>query len=566
MEQDPSQWDTKGHPALPHPVRDRCWLIQNARHGGGNPTSASNFVVRRTAAIGDALAATVVADKLIERGIPVVFQSHPNCHCVLRRHPSLSGISEPNGFCHINLDGAYERDAGRRNKTFAQMFLERANEQLSNLGMNLGPPRNCKPRIYVQPGEGKLVYETFTKYPKPWVFICPRSNTYNVRQVADGTWAQAAPKIVGTKFWLGTHPAPPGIVDLHAQHFDHVILWLSVADLLVSVDTGPMHVAAALGVPVLAINQSSSPHLHLNDQNDFLEISPPGLACLNCQVNLCPINQVFPPCQSVPSELIATWANARLKGLSRDGISVVIPIARPPAERLNRCLAAVIQQVDEIVVTCDQNGKVPDGATRDPKIRYVQHRERDIGYGRNVNFGARHTLNNWLWLLNDDVYVAGDCAAKLLECAKPGVGLIGHLLRDPDGRIQHGGKFRTPGMRGWGHVSQGMLDNDIREVMEMENVTGASILVNRQAFYEINGNDEDFFFYAVDDDMCLSLRHRGYKIMFTPHATAVHEEAASSRHDGRIFDWVRQGNAAFDRKWRWWIDQNINTVPGKCNV
>lgn len=545
-------------------MKDRCWLITETRQGGGNMPTFNHFAVRRTAAIGDALAATVVADKLIAMGIPVIFQSHANCHCVLRRHPGLSGVTEPGGYCHVNLDGAYERDSGRRMKSFARMFLERANEQLQNLSINLGPPLNCKPRITVEKGERELINSQFQKYPKPWVFICPRSNTYAVRQVPDGIWAEAAAGIPGTKFWLGTLPAPSGIVDLHARHFDNVITWLSVADLLVSVDTGPMHVAAALGVPVVAINQSSSPHLHLNDQNDFVEISPPGLDCLNCQTNVCPKNSWIPPCQNVPPELIAQTVNWKLHGMSHhNSVSAVVPIARPPADRLNRCLAAIVDQVHEVVVTLDQRGAVPGGAMQHPKVRYVQTYERDIGYGRNVNFGARHTSGQWLWLLNDDCFPAGDCVAKLLECAQPGVGLIGHLLRYPDGRIQHGGKYRNPGMRGWGHIAQNHFDSEITEPKEVENVTGASILVSRKAFYQIDGNDETFQMYAVDDDMCLSLRSRGHKIIFTPHATAIHEEAASTRMDGRIAEWVRQGNSAFERKWGWWLNQNINTVPGK---
>lgn len=534
----------------------------SSRGGGGNPASQTFMTVRRNAAIGDALCATIVADRLIDMGYEVSFQCHPMIHCVIRLHPKISQVVEPGGFCDVNLDNAYESDPARRVKHFHTMFFERANEQLVRQGIAIGAPFNCKPRLHVPFHDKEAVRSSFQNFPRPWVMVCPRSDTYNVRTVQDGTWSEAAALMVGTKFWLGRYPAPPNFIDLKAQHFDHVIRWLSVCDLLVTVDTGPMHVAAALGIPVVAISQSSSPDLHLSDQCDFIGIAP-KLDCLNCQLNVCPKNPHLPPCQQVEPDFIAHWANAKLRVLSHNDVSVVIPIYRPSAERLNRCIEAVLPQVQEVVVTRDMAGAVPEGALRHPKVRYVHHSQRDIGYGRNVNFGARHTCGKWLWLLNDDCYVKPDCLHRLLECVKPDTGLVGHLLRYPDGRIQHGGKFRNPGMRGWGHIDQGNRDCTTKEPREMENVTGASILVRRQAFYEINGNDEDFFFYAVDDAMCLSLRQAGYKIMFTPHAEAIHEEAATSRGDPRIGQWVNQGNATFDRKWRWWIDQNINTVPGK---
>ena len=92
-------------------------------------------------------------------------------------------------------------------------------------------------------------------YPRPWVFICPRSESYPHRQVPTRRGLILRPG-QGTKFWLGLHPAPPGIVDLAVRHVDNLIIWLSAADLLISVDTGPMHIGAALGIPIVAILQS----------------------------------------------------------------------------------------------------------------------------------------------------------------------------------------------------------------------------------------------------------------------------------------------------------------------
>src|SRR5579864_5308175 len=339
-----------------------CFMLQGNGDGGGNRISkAKRMIVRRSLAIGDALSATVVADKLIDRGFDVVFQTHPISHPILRRHPRLYGVADPTAIADVNLDGAYERNGRRRYLHFHQMFMQSANQQLSHYGVRLGEALNCHPKLIVTAQEKQYARDQFAGHRRPWIFICPRSDSYNVRQVPDWIWEQAAAKIPGTKFWLGRHPAPQGIVDLKANSIDLVLVWLSAADLLITVDTGPMHLAAALGIPILAVNQSSSPDLHLSDQCDFATVSPP-LDCLNCQANVCPKIPAMPPCQEVDPDAIAHAANRRFK----KGVSVVIPIYRPTAATLNRCLLAALPQVDEVVVTQAADGILPQGVVSDP--------------------------------------------------------------------------------------------------------------------------------------------------------------------------------------------------------
>lgn len=546
-------------------------MIKETPGGGGNAlfgarrngdaTAGSPIILRRTAAIGDSLCASVVADNLIRQGFEVTMQTHPHCQCVLRRHPYLYDVQNPDGFCHINLDGAYENDPNRRMKHFHQMFFEKAGLQLRARGIYLGEPLNCKPRLRMPQQIKEIVRHQFIHLPRPWVFVCPRSDAYNVREVPNWIWERAAEKISGTKFWIGRHPAPNNFIDLKASHFDNVIEWLTAADLLVTVDTGPMHVAAALGIPIVAISQSSSPELHLSDQNDFISIAPP-LDCLNCQQNVCPKGHSLPPCQSIDPEFIAQWANARLRYRFSNDVSAIVPIYQPEVGTLNRCLAAVLPQVDEVIVTGEGYSRLPDGALQHPKIRYVNKPMNRIGYGRNANFGARHANGKYLLLLNDDVFLDPGTVDTLKREMTDGVGMVAHLLRYPDGTIYFAGKMRSPGMRGWGHVDLRHRDPTIKEPIEAENVCGASVLVRREAFYGIDGFDEEFFIYAEDDDFCLRTRKAGWRIRYTPHASGVHLEHQSTQKLGSIQDTVGKANALFSRKWSRYLDHNLNRVPG----
>ena len=543
-------------------------LIEVARAalGGTSPVTVSAsgkeiIRVRRTAAIGDALAASCVADRLKEHSYEVEFQTHPDIHCVLRRQPGVALVTTPKGGSDINLDGAYERDPARKEKHFHTMFMEVAAQAMAARGKDIGTKLNCKPSLIVTKDEKLATTKKLQAHPRPWVFICPRSDSHNTRTIPNDTWKKAAVGIHGTKFWLGRNECPDGIVDLKMKHFEDVILNLSVADLLVTVDTGPLHVAAALGIPCVAIEQSSSPELHLSDQRDFVTIAP-KLNCLNCQQSVCPINKELPPCQKIEHGAITDAVNARLGAKYDDKVSAVVAIYRPQTDVLNRGLRALLPQVDEIVVCYDTAGIVPGGAMQHPKIRYVKSREHDIGYGRKANFGARHTNGKWLLFHNDDVELRGDAVAKMKLEMVADVGIVSCLLRYRDGTIQHAGKTREPNVRGWGHIDHRKLEPTFKEATDCENTCGACILVRREAFYKAGCHDEDYRLYCEDDSLCLQVRREGYRIVYTPHAKGIHDEHLSTEKTPGIVKIMHESNAIFGRKWGKYLDWNATRIPG----
>ena len=271
------------------------------------------IVVRRTGGIGDAIVATVVADALIAVGHPVVFQCHRSIHPVIARHPRISKVTERDAACHVDLDGVYEKSGAKTTAHLQWLFSMSAQAQLRRIGITVQVSREAKPSLVVPAPIQSAHRARLAWAEKPWVFICPRSDHYNVRSVPDTTWGNAAKDIEGTKFWLGRTPAPPGIVDFHVQTIIQVMDFLAVADLLLAVDTGPMHIAAALGVPTVVIFQAVNPALRLPGSTRYEAVKPDGLTCLNCQRYECPINRFLPPCQTVDPDKIAAAAKKMLQ-------------------------------------------------------------------------------------------------------------------------------------------------------------------------------------------------------------------------------------------------------------
>lgn len=544
------------------PPTDRCFWVQQLAKSVNISPSSSRLVVRRRAAIGDVVASTAVADRLTQLGYAVAFQCDPIIAPLMARQRNIRARLPMDQRCHVNLDDAYENHPLRTRLHFNELFFAAADRQLKMGGISLGKPINATPSLVVMDSEKMGPMERLSPFPRPWVFICPRSNSWPNRTIQDCIWQKVATQVKGTCFWLGTNDAPQGIEDLKMRSIFHLPVWLACADLLATVDTGPLHLAAAVGTPALVFEQASSADLHLTDQRDFRSVKHPTLTCTNCQKNVCPFGKHLPPCQNWPSELMADEINRSLKAMTTDSISAVVPVFRPPVERLNRCLDCVLPQVDEIVVTRDAGGAFPIGARADQKIHYVTAREANLGFGKNVNYGFRQTTGRYVLVLNDDVFLKPDAVRHLMAAMGPDIGIVGHLLYYEDGRIQHGGKYRAPGMRGWGHVDHKKFLPTIRHPVDMEVVTGASVLIQRKAFYKAMGFNEAFFMYAEDDALCMQIRQQGYRVRYTPLAVGTHLESQSAAHLPDIAKRIREANATFWRYWGWWIEKNLNRVPG----
>ncbi len=525
--------------------------------------------VRRTGAFGDCIAATGIAIKLREMGYDTVFKCSPAVKPIVELSPFLRVVEDPEGACDIELDNAYEQNPDRVSHSFMEIFVDVANKQLRAKRIQIPNAVQCTPSLVVPEKWKALALDMLHEFPKPWVFICPRSNSHTNRTVHEVIWNQACSMIGGTKFWIGNHTqeVPPSIIDLGVKSMTDTMTYLSVADLLISVDSGPMHMAAAVGVPIIGLLQSSSPELHLSDQRDFEVLRPDNLTCLNCQKTLCPMDSDYPYCQSFTPEAIAAAANRKLRMYLHNDVSAVITAYKPTGARLNKAIRAVLPQACEVIVTFNADGVIPGDALQHPKVKYIKTRLPDIGYGRNANFGIRHTCGKYILLLNDDVYLNPGAVDKAMEVmtSREDVGLVGMLLRYPhDNTIQHAGTTRRNGDLGWGHVSHRKKESDIKDVTECENVTHAAALIRRKAFFDVKGYDERYYAYFEDNHLNLDLRRNGWKIFYTPFATGIHEEhqTISSLPTPAMVENLKKSRAIFERSWGEYFRYNRDVKLG----
>jgi GT2 family glycosyltransferase len=149
-----------------------------------------------------------------------------------------------------------------------------------------------------------------------------------------------------------------------------------------------------------------------------------------------------------------------------------------------------------------------------------------------MNRGFEATSSEFVLTLNNDTVVLDpDWLQGLVEVAsQPDVGVVGCRLLFPDGKPQHEGivvgrgapaanlVFDMPGLR---------MTNLLSVTRDVSAVTGACSLVRRQAWEAIGGFDESLGVVFNDVDLCLRVRRAGYRVLYTPFVTLIHNESAT---------------------------------------
>lgn len=336
---------------------------------------------------------------------------------------------------------------------------------------------------------------------------------------------------------------------IRTQRIDGCLGLYEKAAALVTIETAHLHLSKASKVPtfVLAAEgwRGSAPHPKFKFYMKYNEWETRKGALIDA-VNLA----INPPVEVTLS--------------AQPTVSCIIPIYKPDAAMLLKCLAAVSPQVDEIIITREAGALLPAEVLDEsnPKIKYVTHPETGIGFGRNVNFGAKVATSDYLLVLNDDCFLEPNAVEKMKEVMAKDVGLVGHFLKFPNGKIYHSGKIRQGS--GFIHIDGiGTRTNEtIAYPCEMENVNGASFMFRRSVFEAIGGYDELYQFYCEDDDICMKVRQSGWRIWYTPFARGVHLSQSETSKVPGINQIMAASNARFADRWQMYFRHNAGNNLG----
>jgi GT2 family glycosyltransferase/glycosyltransferase involved in cell wall biosynthesis len=220
-------------------------------------------------------------------------------------------------------------------------------------------------------------------------------------------------------------------------------------------------------------------------------------------------------------------------------VSVIIPIYGK-VEYTLRCLASVaahtpLAEFEVIVVDdCSPDNSFDALSQKVEGIRVLRN-ERNQGFIRSCNIGAKAAKGQYLYFLNNDTEVTEGWLDALLRTFSdfPGTGLAGSKLVYPDGRLQEAGGIIWQDGSAWnfGRFQDPQLPvyNYAREV---DYCSGASIMVPKSLFEELGGFDEHYLpAYCEDSDLALKIRDKGYRVIYQPLSTVIHYEGITSGTD-----------------------------------
>jgi GT2 family glycosyltransferase len=214
---------------------------------------------------------------------------------------------------------------------------------------------------------------------------------------------------------------------------------------------------------------------------------------------------------------------------------------------LDRCLASIRSdglQLETIVV---------DNASSDDSVTLVRSKYPDVvviansinrGFTGGNNQGIRATHGRYVLVLNPDTEIVDDALDRLAAYLDDhtDVGALGPMLLNPDRSVQSSrrrfptmatGFFESTWLQGVAprNLLRRFYMDDLSPefVQEVDWLTGACTMFRRSVLDRVGLYDEEnFFMYSEELDLCRRIRQAGWKIIYLPEAKVIHYVGRSS--------------------------------------
>lgn len=228
----------------------------------------------------------------------------------------------------------------------------------------------------------------------------------------------------------------------------------------------------------------------------------------------------------------------------------IIIVNYKSTDYLVKCLQSLFDNIDSKFIniyiqdnSCDN--KVDKIKTIYPEL-HVFKNKRNIGFSAAVNNAIKRSSSPYITLLNPDSTITRDFLTSILDFMDENadVGIVGPKILNHDNTIQGSARtFPTPLTGFFGRTSlltrlfpnnwitrKTILSNGKTgtKPIEVDWVSGACMLIRREAVNDIGLMDERFFMYFEDVDYCKRMWDNGWKVVYYPNAFMTHQVGGSS--------------------------------------
>lgn len=236
------------------------------------------------------------------------------------------------------------------------------------------------------------------------------------------------------------------------------------------------------------------------------------------------------------------------RGPTHPDVSIIV-VNWNSRELLAQCLGTVFTTPKDLAIevividNASYDGSEQMVRERFPAVTFIQGRQ-NLGFARANNVAADHATGRNLLFLNPDTEVVGTAIERMVRFldATPDAGAVGCKLLNTDGSLQ------TSCVQAFPTILNQVLDSEllrrmfprsslwgIRAFLDepaapavVEALSGACVLVRREAFLAIGHFTEDYFMYAEDIDLCFKLQKAGLSNYYLGDVCVIHHGGQSS--------------------------------------
>ncbi len=253
-------------------------------------------------------------------------------------------------------------------------------------------------------------------------------------------------------------------------------------------------------------------------------------------------------------------------------VSVII-VNYNAGELLTDCVRSVLRSDLSVEVIVADNGSGDDSIVilhkllgNEPRLRIIEN-GANLGFSTANNIALPYARADFVLFLNPDCLVEPDTIPRMIEQLKnhPDAGMATCLIRNQDGSEQAGCRRMTP--TPWRtfvrilHLDRLFRNNpkyqgfNLNEAplpmapIYIEALSGAFMLVKREALNQVGTLDEGYFIHCEDLDWCYRFSKAGWKVLFVPNVAVIHVKGACSSDQLHMINWHKhKGMVRFYRK------------------
>lgn len=241
-------------------------------------------------------------------------------------------------------------------------------------------------------------------------------------------------------------------------------------------------------------------------------------------------------------------------------MTFIIIVAYNGMKWLKQCL----ESTATFPVIVVDNGST-DGTVDFIKSHYqnivLLEQKKNLGFGKANNIGISYALKKgaeFVFLLNQDAYLAGNCIEKLIETyrANPEYGVLSPIHLDGKGELLDekfcnyvGYKYNS---NFFSDLAKQIL---LQNVYEVPFVNAAGWMISRECLNIVGGFDPMFFHYGEDDNFCQRVIYHKLKTGVVPTTFIRHDR---QRNYGTI-------SSQYDEKYYQQKENILKAVYGNIN-